>query len=285
MKYQISHETTYDYSEPVSLCQNLAHLTPRPVAHQRCQEGALTISPQPALVDRFTDYFGNPVEFFAIQEPHRQLVVKSAQEVEILPPPSSPLEESPTWEEVRELLPAEFEAVPFTFDSPYIQASAELAGYAAPSFPPGRPLLEAARDLTHRIRSDFRYDPKTTTLATPLPRVLSQRSGVCQDFAHLMIGALRSLGLAARYVSGYLSTDPPPGKPRLIGADASHAWLAVFCPGIGWTDFDPTNDVIPSDRHITLAWGRDYGDVSPIQGVILGGGENEVRVAVTVVPH
>jgi transglutaminase-like putative cysteine protease len=282
MIYQIVHQTRYEYSEPVSLCHNLAHLAPRPVPQQACRSSELAITPEPALVDRFADYFGNPVQFFAIQEPHRQLVVESALEVEVMPSASSAAGTGLAWEMVCDQLPAQFEAFPFVFDSPFIHASTELAGYAAASFPAGRPLLEAAMDLTHRIHAEFRYDPKATTLATPLPKVLSQRSGVCQDFAHLMIGCLRSLGLSARYVSGYLSTDAPPGKPRLVGADASHAWVAVFCPGIGWTDFDPTNDVIPSSRHITLAWGRDYGDVSPVQGVVLGGGEHELQVAVTV---
>jgi transglutaminase-like putative cysteine protease len=177
------------------------------------------------------------------------------------------------------------EACQFAFDSSSIKVNAELASYAVPSFAPGRPLLEAALDLTGRIHRDFRYDPSATSLATPLEEVLALRRGVCQDFAHLQIGCLRSLGLSARYVSGYLHTVPPAGSARLVGADASHAWVSLYCPGLGWIDLDPTNDMIPQEMHIVLAWGRDYDDVSPIKGVNLGGGRQSVRVAVSVTPE
>ena len=173
-------------------------------------------------------------------------------------------------------------AAQFTFDSLYVPRNAELADYAAPSFAPHRPLLDAVMDLTGRIHKDFRYDAKATTLATPLTDVLKQRRGVCQDFAHLALGCLRSLGLAARYVSGYLQTRVPAGRERLVGADASHAWFAVFCPTVGWVDFDPTNNLIPSEQHLTIAWGRDYDDISPVKGVILGGGSHTMSIAVDV---
>ena len=176
------------------------------------------------------------------------------------------------------------EACSFTFDSHYVKRSPALAEYATPSFAPGRPILDATADLSARIHREFRYDAKATTISTPLAEVLANRHGVCQDFAHLAIGCLRSLGLAARYVSGYLESRPPPGRARLVGADASHAWLAVFAPGLGWVDFDPTNNVLPSERHLTLAWGRDYGDVSPIRGVILGGGSHTMSISVDVAP-
>ena len=175
-------------------------------------------------------------------------------------------------------------AAPYSFDSPCVRRDDRLASYAAMSFTPGRPLLEAALDLTSRIFHEFKYDPTATSVSTPTMEVFEKRRGVCQDFAHLEIGCLRSLGLAARYVSGYLLTDPRPGQPRLVGADASHAWLSVFCPGHGWVDLDPTNNVIPSMRHVTVAWGRDYGDVCPIKGVFLGGGSHWMTVAVDVVP-
>ncbi len=175
------------------------------------------------------------------------------------------------------------DAYQFAFDSHYVKKDAQLTAYATPSFPPGRPILEAVLDLTHRIFTEFQFDSYATTIDTPLQELLEKRRGVCQDFAHLGIGSLRSLGLAARYVSGYLLTNPPPGQKRLIGADMSHAWLSVFVPGFGWIDFDPTNDVIPREKHITLAWGRDYDDVSPIKGVILGGGRHSISVGVNVI--
>jgi transglutaminase-like putative cysteine protease len=181
----------------------------------------------------------------------------------------------------RELL----EAAGYAFESPYVTIVAEAAALAAPSFPAGRPLLEAVADLTRRIHADFTYDQRATTVSTPVSEVLANRRGVCQDFAHLQIACLRALGLPARYVSGYLSTTPPPGKPRLVGADASHAWLAVYVPGAGWVEFDPTNDVIPDDKHIVVAWGRDFGDVTPLRGVVMGGGSHSLRVSVDVSPQ
>jgi transglutaminase-like putative cysteine protease len=288
MDYQITHTTTYEYSSPVSLCQNLAHLTPREVPGQFCRETDLLVLPQPAIFSKRIDFFGNPMTFFAVQEPHRKLTVTASHRVErssgCLPEPS----ETPAWEDVRDRLTADhrgeaLDAYQFVFASRYARPSAELTQYALASFPSGRPLLEAALDLMRRIHRDFVYDPRATTVATPLHEVLSRKRGVCQDFAHLQIACLRGLGLAARYVSGYLLTQPPSETKRLRGADATHAWLAVYCPGSGWVDLDPTNDQIPTDRHIVLAWGRDYDDVSPIKGVILGGGQHTVRVVVEVV--
>jgi transglutaminase-like putative cysteine protease len=236
-----------------------------------------------------TDFFGNPVTFFTIQEPHHELTVTAHHMVSVSPFALPEPAQTPAWEEVRQVLssdrgPRSLDVYQFVFDSPYVTTDPELADYAAASFAAGRPLLEAVLDLTRRIHTDFRYDTKATTVATPLSEVFSARRGVCQDFAHLQIGCLRSLGLAARYISGYLLTTPPPGQQRLVGADASHAWLSVYCPGFGWIDVDPTNNQVPSDQHILLAWGRDYDDVSPIKGVILGGGQHTVSVAVDVVP-
>jgi len=288
MNYRITHTTTYDYSSTVTLCHNLAHLTPRDGPRQRCQETTVSVTPLPAVEDAHIDYYGNPVIFFTVQEPHQRLVVRAEHTTEVEPYWTPDALLTPAWEDVREHLKvdrdAEFlDAYQYVFDSPYIRVSSELAAYGAPSFPPRRPILEGVLDLTARINADFLYDPKATTLSTTLAEVLQGRRGVCQDFAHLEIGCLRSLGLAARYVSGYLLTRPLEGKERLVGADASHAWLAVWCPGLGWVDIDPTNNVIPTEEHITLGWGRDYDDVSPIKGVILGGGSHRVLVSVDVV--
>lgn len=283
MIYRVTHTTTYTYREAVSLCHNLAHLTPRPSPRQSTADFRLLIDPEPAVVHERTDFFGNPVTFFTIQEPHKKLTVR-AEHVTTVRPFAPPLPaSSPPWEEVRDQLRTALDAYQYAFDSPYVRASAALEEYAAASFPPGRPLLEAALDLTRRIHREFRYDPKATTLSTGSAEVLAGRRGVCQDFAHLQIGCLRSLGLAARYVSGYLLTRPAAGKERLVGADASHAWVSVYCPGSDWVDLDPTNGMIPSDEHVVLTWGRDYDDVSPVKGVILGGGDHRIAVAVDVV--
>jgi transglutaminase-like putative cysteine protease len=289
MIYRIRHTTTYQYEEPVSLCHNLARLTPRDGAHQACLHSELQIDPEPDVSSRWTDYFGNAATFFTIQQPHQELVVTAvhAAHLKSFTPPTAT--DSPAWEEVRDTLPGDrspagMEAYQFVFDSPYVRASADLGKYAAESFPSARPLLEGVLDLSRRIHSEFKYDQRATTISTPLAEVLAERHGVCQDFAHLAIGCLRSLGLPARYVSGYLSTTPPPGQPRVVGADASHAWFSVYCPRQGWVDVDPTNNQVPSDRHIVLAWGRDFDDVSPIKGVILGGGQHTVTVAVDVIP-
>jgi transglutaminase-like putative cysteine protease len=283
------HTTTYSYTDPVVLCHNLLHLAARATPLQACRSSEVQVCPTPAVYAPRTDSFGNPELFLTIQEPHRKLEVTAVNVVELTVQPLPDTAATPAWEQVRDFLPGTtepdvLEASAFLFDSPYVVLSNDLAAYASASFWPGRPILEGILDLTARIHAEFRYDPEATSIATPLREVLSQRRGVCQDFAHLAIGCLRALGLAARYVSGYLMTTPPPGRPRLVGADASHAWLSVFIPGLGWIDTDPTNNLCPCDKHVTLAWGRDYDDVSPIKGVILGGGDHTVRVAVDLVP-
>ena len=291
--YRVHHHTRYAYEEPVSVCHNLAHLLPRESPRHFWTSADLEISPVPSIRAERRDYFGNRLTFFAVQEPHRKLDVTSIAQVELYPAPPLPLFSTP-WETARDHLaaaasgnnptPELIDATQNTFPSAYVQSSPAAAHYAAPSFPAGRPLVEALLDLTARIYNDFRYDTKSTTVSTTIPEILAARAGVCQDFAHLQIACLRSMGLAARYVSGYLLTAPPPGKPRLIGADASHAWIAAYLPDQGWLDLDPTNNVIPSDKHITLAWGRDFGDVSPLRGVILGGGHHKIDVSVDVTP-
>jgi transglutaminase-like putative cysteine protease len=287
MIYAVSHTTKYRYTEAVSLCHNLVHLLPRAAPRQMCQSARLVVQPDPRMMAQHMDYFGNPVTFFTIQKPHRELSIHAEHRIEITPAAAFRLQDSPPWESVREQLQIDrttsaLGAFPFTLDSPRVARNAELSAYAEPSFARGRPLLECVQGLTARVHEDFRYDSKTTSLATPLSAVLQQRSGVCQDFAHLQIGCLRSLGLAARYVSGYVQTRASSRGEALIGADASHAWVSVFCPRNGWIDFDPTNNCIPSDQHLIIAWGRDYDDVSPVKGVILGGGTNTMAVAVDV---
>jgi transglutaminase-like putative cysteine protease len=296
--YQIQHLTRYSYEDPVSVCHHLAHLLPRESPHHLWRSGEIAITPTPAVRAERLDYFGNPVTFFAIQEPHRELSVLSHTRVQREPAPSPTLLfSSPPWERVRDLTaqseqaamisPAALQASQFTLPSPYVQWNRDIAAYAAESFTPQRPIFEAVMDLMSRIHRDFVYDTQSTTVSTTLPEIMAARAGVCQDFAHLIIGGLRSQGLAARYVSGYLLTTPPPGSPRLVGADASHAWASVYLPdqeGGAWLDLDPTNDTVSSDKHFTLAWGRDFGDVSPIRGVILGGGRHAVRVSVDVTP-
>ena len=283
MQYEIVHTTDYDYSESVSVSHHVARLSPRTLPHQECLHHELHIEPSPAVTTTHLDYFGNAMTFFAMQGAYRRLTVFAQSQVAVsarsVPRPS----DTPPWEAALDRTAFPLEAIECVFDSTPIRASAELAVYAHPSFPAGRPLLEAVTDLTRRIHEDFTFDPKATTVATPLTEVFKSRRGVCQDFAQLEIACLRSLGLAAHYVSGYLETVPPPGTPRLLGADASHAWLAVYCPENGWIDVDPTNNLLPSGTHVTLALGRDYSDVSPIRGVILGGGDHSLRVNVDVI--
>lgn len=287
MKYRVRHETSYEYAEPVSICHNEARLEPRVLVQQRVLDAKLEVSPEPASLHRDADYFGNIVHSFSLEEPHTRLDVISSSVVEVSAAPALEADRSPPWERVAALIaeersPEALGAFECTFPSPLVALEPAAADYARASFTPRRPLLEAVAELNQRIFEDFTYCPGVTDVLTPVARVFETRSGVCQDFAHLFLSMLRSLGLGARYVSGYLRTRPPPGQPRLIGADASHAWVSVYCPGRGYVDFDPTNGVAPSEEHITVAWGRDYGDVSPLKGVLFGSGEHTVRVGVTV---
>ncbi|HPF57752.1 MAG TPA: transglutaminase family protein [Candidatus Competibacteraceae bacterium] len=291
MRYTITHRTIYQYSSGVALCHNEARLLPRETPWQLCRPSQIRIKPRPALSVERQDFFGNRVLYFAIQDIHQRLDVTVATEVRVLNERSfNKSSLSPPWEQACQMLredpdPEIIEARLFRLDSPFVMIHQDFRAYAEPSFTPDRPLLEAMADLNQRIYEDFTYDPHFTTVATPLNEVLSERRGVCQDFAHLAIACLRSLGLAARYVSGYLETLPPPGQPRLVGADASHAWLAVYVPGAGWAEFDPTNNCMPQEKHVTLAWGRDYGDVAPLQGVMTGGGSHTLSVSVDVEPN
>lgn len=287
MIYQITHRTRYEYAAPVSVSQHVARLEPRMTDSQTRESFSLKIFPAPTLRKERKDYFGNQLCLFSIQEVHQKLEVITHSRVSVQSPKQIDAAASPAWEDVAALFrdpvsPEVVEPYEFVFDSPQVRASFELAEYAKQSFSAGTPLLAAVADLNRRIFNDFKYDPKATTVATPLEEVLQNRRGVCQDFAHLGIALLRSLGLPARYVSGYLRTRPPEGQPRLVGADASHAWFSVFCPNVGWVDFDPTNNVQPGEEHITVAYGRDFGDVSPVAGILTGGGQHQVMVSVDV---
>lgn len=287
--YRIEHETRYRYADRVSTSQHVAYLRPRPLPRQRVLRHELLVEPGRARSSRRVDYFGNELEQFTVLTPHAELLVRAQSVVEVDAPPALDLSASPPWEEVRSALvyakgQRSIDPAQFAYPSPYVAFDSDLADFARVSFRPGRPLLDAAADLMTRIHTEFRFDPKATTITTPVKKVFEERRGVCQDLAHLQIACLRSLGLSARYVSGYLLTDPPPGQPRLVGADASHAWLSVHCPRHGFVDLDPTNGVLPDVRHVTLAWGRDFGDVSPLRGVILGGAEHKLQVGVSVLP-
>jgi transglutaminase-like putative cysteine protease len=287
--YDVSHRTSYRYSIPVSFSHHVLHLSPRPFTHQACHRTALSISPAPTAQASTTDYFGNPVTHITLQEQHRELSLHARSVIEVhhtsRPAPS----ETRPWDEIYRMLEKDvsedaLESLQYVFDSPRTRSTVDLRDYAAASFPPGRPVLEGALDLTRRIFEDFDYDDTATTVWTPVDEVFAGRRGVCQDFAHLELACLRALRLPARYVSGYLLTKAPEGKSKLVGADASHAWISVWCPGYGWVDLDPTNNLMVSVDHVAISIGRDYGDVSPVNGVIFGGGAHTVDVAVDVNP-
>jgi len=307
VKYRITHTTLYHYSQSVGLCQNEAKLQPRNFWRQQCHNSRFDIKPTPMDFRERIDFFGNRVAYFAIQQPHTQLIVTAISEVTIFPRQNTlDLFTQMTWEQVRSLLqetPLQgqsqsqsgqsqiqnqdqtleiLDARQYVLDSPMVTITPELADYAQSSFLPNRVLVDVVHDLMQRIYKDFTYDPTFTTIATPLSEVLSFRRGVCQDFAHLAIACLRAYGIAARYISGYVETLPEPDKQRLVGADASHAWFSVYIPGTGWLDFDPTNNTVPLDQHITLAWGRDYADVTPLKGIAFGGGQHTLSVSVDV---
>jgi len=287
VRYEVTHRTVYAYASDVSVSHHVARLMPRSLPAQRCFAHELSIEPNPSLVTHREDYYGNRTTFFTVTTSHRLLAVISRSQVELSPRATPSAAETPPWENVRDLFRGEqassaAEVQEFIYPSALVRQLPSLAEYAAESFAPQRPALDAVLDLTGRMARDFKFDPTATTIATPLEQVIKNRRGVCQDFAHFQIGCLRAMGMPARYVSGYLETLPPPGKTKLTGADASHAWVQVFIPPTGWIDVDPTNNLLPSDRHVTVAWGRDFDDVSPIRGVIVGGGKHELSVAVDV---
>ena len=285
MIYKIVHRTTYKYKYPVSVGSHVACIKPRSLPRHRLEESVLQVLPGPATLTERIDYFGNHQYFFTIEEPHDELVVEARSRVVMNEIPADLNLLSRAWEGVVRALPADhspeaLDAFQFRFESPRIRLRPEFQKYAQKSFTSGRPLVEGLLDLTSRSHRDFRFDAKVTTVRTTVEEVFRKKRGVCQDFAHIQIACLRSIGLSARYVSGYLRTYPPPGQPRMVGADASHAWVSAYCPEIGWIDVDPTNDVVPSTGHVTIAWGRDFSDVSPLHGLILGGGAHTLKVGV-----
>jgi len=288
MRYRVRHATRYSYGSAVDLSYQLAHVRLIDRARQRVVSCATTIAPSCVSQGVHEDHFGNRMDFFAIVDPHDRLEIVMEGLVEIAPTALPAGAGATPWDDIARALdgdgfPAQIAVCEFAQASPMAPGDRALRDYALQSFPPGRPILDGARDLTRRIFGDFRYDPTATDVFSPLSRVMAQRAGVCQDFAHLAIAMLRSIGLAARYVSGYIRTLPPAGGAALRGVDASHAWFGVWCgEDCGWVELDPTNNLIVSDQHIVAAVGRDYSDVSPVRGVVLGGGAQHVDVAVEV---
>ncbi len=285
--YRLRHSTIYEYEKPVVLSHSLACVIPRDLVYQKRVGGDIIVEPRGAFTNEHVDYFGNRVVYISAARKHKRFALTAESLMEIQE--REPAPDGLPWEQAAAALdePDAFALREYRLSSPMIAVPAPetpIAAFTRESFAPGRPLVLACRDLMGRIFREFKYDSRATVIGTPPARVMEQRKGVCQDFAHLFIAGARSLGLAARYVSGYIETRPPPGRPKLRGADASHAWAAVWVPGYGWCDFDPTNDQIPSDQHITLAWGRDFADVSPLKGVIFGGGKHTVKVAVDMQP-
>lgn len=283
MRFRVEHTTRYRYSTPASLCYNLTHLSPRETRFQRVLDSGIVVEPTPDDRSRRLDEHGNDVEYFTIERPHDGLVVTSRCELRVEPYDVSPAVHR-SWEDTRNAVIDPTAEREFLLESPLVPALAELEHYASPSFTPGRSMWDAIRDLTSRLHRDIRFEPGATTVTTPLAEVLEQRRGVCQDIAHAAVGCLRSMGLAARYVSGYIETLPPPGQDKLIGADATHAWCAVRLADGSWLDLDPTNDVVAPEHHLVVAWGRDYGDVVPVKGVVMASeGTMELDVSVDVV--
>jgi len=285
--FDITHDTTFNYAQPVSVSHQLLRLSPRASPRQKPLHSHLIVEPAPAVKSTRQDFFGNEITYLTVQVPHERLTIRAASRVEVRPVDARLLNLGPCWEDVAAAIdpPADraaLEASQFAFASPYIDIDDAVTAFARETFAARRAFLPAVMELTARIFREFVYEGGVTDVWTPVGEILAKRRGVCQDFAHLEIAALRSLGLPARYVSGYLLTHPAEGKTKMIGADASHAWVAVWCPQFGWVEFDPTNNLMPSDEHIALAWGRDYGDVSPTTGIIVGGGAHTVNVGVSV---
>jgi transglutaminase-like putative cysteine protease len=283
----VLHATEYRYEAPVAQSWQLAHLRPRSTAGQRVLAHRLVVSPAPDWLDERTDAFGNGVAAFAIHAAHDALDVVAESRVAIVPPEPDGEAALAPWDPAtaaRATGRLALELAPYVGPSPLVPRSRRAVHYAGRSFRRGVPFARALDDLARRIHRDFAFDASATTVTTPLEQVFAQRRGVCQDFAQLMIACLRGVGVPARYVSGYIVTVPPPGRPRLVGADASHAWVSAWCPGRGWIDVDPTNVRRADQDFVTLGWGRDFSDVTPLRGVILGGGAQSLDARVTVTP-
>lgn len=279
MRYKVRHQTVYQYSEEVSLSHSLVTCQPRNTERQQCLHSDTWIEPTPTFWERRRDALGNWIGYFSLEERHRRLTIVCRSQVEVRPRGES--RSTAPWEG---LIPDDPSLYQFLYPTPWTTCP-ECKDYAAQSFTPGRVALGALLNLTARIHQDFRYLPGSTDVSTPIAQVMKGRSGVCQDFAHVLVCCARHFGLPARYVSGYLLTTPPPGQARLVGADASHAWASVWLPDLGWVDFDPTNNCLCDEHHVVLAWGRDYQEVAPMRGVVLGGGRQTIQVGVDVVPE
>ncbi len=287
IKYKIDHKTVYKYVNPVVQSHHIIHMSPRTISNQVIINHDLKINPKPASRNDYFDYNQNPTSIITIEKEHSELNVHSHCEIEIQPTNHREVSSSPTWEETAEtaLYSNNLEILQYTCLSKHTQLTIDVLEYAQTSFTQGRAIHEATLDLTSRIFNEFAFDNSATDVSTPISEVMKIKRGVCQDFAHLQIACIRALRLPARYVSGYILTKPPEGMPKLAGTDASHAWVSVWCGNeLGWIDFDPTNNMIPHDEHIAIAYGMDYDDVSPISGVLIGGGEHNVNVGVDVVP-
>jgi transglutaminase-like putative cysteine protease len=285
VKYRVRHTTSYAYAEPVDLASHMLHLTPRQLPHQSVRSAILDAVPEVARSSEGTDHFGNFVSWLFLDLPHAEFEVTAEAVVDVAFPPPPDAAGTPAWDALAATARDTWPVAEFAFDSALAPARPAVAEYVRPSFPAGRPVLEGLLDLNARIRREFAFRAGVTTIATPVEKVLAQRAGVCQDFTHLMISGLRALGLPARYVSGYIRTRPPPGRAPRRGADQSHAWVGAWLgPEHGWIDLDPTNDLVVQDEHVVLAWGRDYRDVSPVRGVILGGGKHSLSVSVDLEP-
>lgn len=289
MLYRVRHVTAYDYARQVVSSQHVMRLRPRRTDNQVCISSEVAITPNPQRRAARDDYFGNRMEIVTIEQPHLELTIDAQSIVRVSHRPPRDLEVTVPWEAIGDSVSmgrsaAEIEAAQFLFDTALTRAETDLMAFSRGDFAPGRPVALAARDLMHRVRREIKYMPGVTDASTPVDKVFELKAGVCQDQTHVMLAVLRAHGVAARYVSGYLMTHPPVGRPKLQGADQSHAWVQVWCPPIGWVDFDPTNGILPDDEHVTLAYGRDYSDISPISGMMLGGGEHDVTVSVDVAP-
>jgi transglutaminase-like putative cysteine protease len=285
MRYRVSHVSNYSYGKPVDLAAHLLHLRPRPLPWQTVVSDRIIAEPDGARRRDARDHFGNVVTWLFLDRPHADFVVTAESVVDVSYP--KPPDRTPPWESIVEAAHRVDSGAPaeFRFDSAMAPAVAEASDYARKSFPAGRPVLDGLCDLNRRIYKEFRFRSGVTTISTPVTQVMRRREGVCQDFSHVMVSALRGLGLPARYNSGYIRTKPPPGQKRRQGADQSHAWVGAWLgPEHGWIDLDPTNGIVVQDEHVLLGWGRDYGDVSPVQGIILGGGAHHLKVAVDLEP-
>ncbi len=289
VSYQIDHSTTYSYEFPVAVSHHSAHLKPLSTSRQQCRHFKLEIRPTTADLSERVDFFGNTMHLFSIQQNHPELVVDAHSEVSVVAPEIPIIEMTPTCDDVRSMLQEPrieqyLSALQFSYASPFVPVSEELAAYAEPFLAPDKPYLQGALELASHIYNTCTFDPKATDVSTPVSAVLELKRGVCQDFAHLMLASLRSHKLPAAYVSGYILTHPPEGQERLVGADASHAWVSIFIPSYGWVEIDPTNNKICTDEHVTVAQGRDFNDVSMVRGAVTGGGEHTLNIEVTMSP-